>query len=129
MMRRVELGMAMFLISAAVFFFLLIFASAYFRALPRPIGAPGWILTALLIAASLTIGRGWRWVTVALGVLFSIGLFATMSSMLTIAYASFMLAGVVALALSPASALRAMSYYWYFFTAVWLVIIMVATRA
>jgi hypothetical protein len=46
--------------------------------------------------------------------------------MLTAVLGLFVLAGVIALAVVPASALRAMALYWYFFTAVWLVIFGVA---
>lgn len=118
----------MFLIAAAVFFFLLIFASAYFRALPHLNSTAGWVLTAVLIAGSLSLWRGWRWGTVALGIGFLIGLFASVGSMLTVVHGLFILAGVIALAVVPASGLRAMSLYWYFFTAVWLVILVVATQ-
>lgn len=128
MMRRAELAMAMFLIAAAVFFFLLIFAAAYFRALPHLNSTAGWVLTAVLIVGSLSMWRGWRWGTVALGLVFAIGLFATASAVLTVVHALFIIAGVIAVAVAPASALRAMSFYWYFFTAVWLVIIITATR-
>ena len=43
--------MAMFLISEAVFFFLLILAFAYFGAIPRRIAPVGWFFTALLLRA------------------------------------------------------------------------------
>ncbi|HEX5228637.1 MAG TPA: hypothetical protein VFW44_13050, partial [Bryobacteraceae bacterium] len=109
MTRRAELGMAMFLIAAGVFFSLLILAVGYFRALPRLMAPPGWVLTALLLAASFAIWRGWRWVTVALGLAFCGVLFATAASMLTGLHALFILAGVIALAVVPASALRAMA--------------------
>lgn len=126
MTQRAQLGMAMFLISEAVFFFLLILAFAYFRAIPAVHSTAGWLLTACLVAASLTVWRAWRWVTVALGVAFLIGLFWTTSSVLTGLHGLHILAGIVALALVPASALRTMALYWYFFTAVWLAIFLVA---
>src|SRR5271154_2704741 len=74
MTKRAQLGMAMFLISEAVFFFLLILACAYFHALPRLYSPSGWILTALLLAGSVSIWRGWRWGAVALDAVFLVGL-------------------------------------------------------
>lgn len=126
MNRRAQLGMAMFLISEAVFFFLLILAFAYFRALPDLHSTAGWSLTALLVAASLAAWRAWRSMTVALGVAFLIVLAITTSSILTGLHGLHILAGLIALALVPASALRTMALYWYFFTAVWLAIFLVA---
>jgi heme/copper-type cytochrome/quinol oxidase subunit 3 len=122
MNRRAQLGMAMFLISEAVFFFLLILAFAYFRALPNLNSRSGWILTALLLSASVSVWRAWRWITVALGLAFLILLVITNSSLLTDLHGLHIFAGVVALSLVPATALRAMALYWYFFTAVWLAI-------
>lgn len=126
MTRRAQLGMAMFLISEAVFFFLLILAFVYFRALPDLHSAAGWTLTALLVAASLAAWRAWRWMTVALGLAFLIVLVITTSSLLTDLHGLHIFAGVVAVSLVPASALRIMALYWYFFTAVWLAIFLVA---
>lgn len=122
MNRRAQLGMAMFLISEAVFFFLLILAFAYFRALPDLHSTAGWLLTAALVAASFTVWRGWRWITVALGLAFLILLVITTSSLLTVLHGLHIFAGVVAVSLVPASGLRTMALYWYFFTAVWLAI-------
>jgi hypothetical protein len=129
MTKRAQLGMAMFLISATVFFFLLILASAYFRAMPRLYSPSGWILTALLLAGSVSIWRKWRWGAVALGAVFLVGLAGTPFAMLTVVLGLFVFAGVIALAVVPASGLRALSFYWYFFTAVWLVILGVAGQA
>lgn len=126
--RRAELGMAMFLIAEAVFFFLLILACAYFHALPRLSTPSRWILTALLLAGSVSIWRGWRWGAIALGAGFLVGLVGTPFAMLTAVLGLFVLAGVIALAFAPASGRRALSLYWYFFTAVWLVIFGVAGR-
>lgn len=114
--------MSMFLIAEAVFFFLLILAFRYFAVIPRLSSRNGWILTALLAAGSVSLWRGWRWVTVALGAAFLIALLAMGASVLTGIHALHVLAGVIALAIVPASALRAMALYWYFFTAVWLAI-------
>lgn len=126
MTKRAHLGMVMFLISEAVFFFLLILAFAYFRALPELHSTAGWTLTALLVAASFALWRAWRWVTVALGLAFLIVLVITTSSLLTELHGLHIFAGVVAVSLVPTSALRTMALYWYFFTAVWLAIFLVA---
>ncbi len=126
MTNRAQLGMAMLLISEAVFFFLLILACAYFHALPRLYAPSGWILTALLLAGSVSIWRGWRWGAIVLGAVFLVGLAGSPFAMLTAVLGLFVLAGVIALAVVPASGLRALRLYWYFFTAVWLVIFGVA---
>jgi heme/copper-type cytochrome/quinol oxidase subunit 3 len=126
MTKRAQLGMAMFLISEAVFFFLLILACTYFHALPRLYARSAWILTALLLAGSVSIWRKWRWGAIALGAVFLVGLAGTPFAMLTAVLGLFVFAGVIALAVVPASGLRALSLYWYFFTAVWLVIFGVA---
>src|ERR1700683_59012 len=83
MTKRAQLGMAMFLISEAVFFFLLILACAYFHALPRLYAPSGWILTALLLAGSVSVWRGWRWGAVALDAVFLVGLAGMPFAMLT----------------------------------------------
>jgi hypothetical protein len=128
MTQRAQLGMVMFLISATVFFFLLIPASAYFHALPRLYSPSGWILTALLLAGSMSIWRKWRWGAIALGAVFLVGLAGTPFAMLTAILGLFVFAGVIALAVVPASGLPALSLYWYFFTAVWLVVLGVASQ-
>ena len=129
MTKRAQLGMAMLLIAEAVFFFLLILACVYLRALPRLTGASGWLLTAALLASSLSVWRGWRWGTIALGAAFVIGLFGTTVSMLTAVLGIFVLVGTILIALVPVSALRTMALYWHFCTAVWLVIFAVASLA
>ena len=129
MTKRAQLGMAMLLIAEAVFFFLLILACVYLRALPRLAGSSGWLLTTELLAASLSVWRGWRWGTIALGAAFVIGLFGTTVSMLTAVLGIFVLVGTILIALVPVSALRTMALYWYFCTAVWLVIFAVASLA
>jgi heme/copper-type cytochrome/quinol oxidase subunit 3 len=129
---RAQLGMAMFLISEAVFFFLLILAFRYFAPLPHLSSRNGWLLTILLLASALSLWRGWRWVTIALGAAFLIGelfFLGTTFFILADIHGLHILAGLIALAIVPASALRAMALYWYFFTAVWLVILLVASRA
>jgi heme/copper-type cytochrome/quinol oxidase subunit 3 len=130
MTKRAQLGMAMFLIAEAVFFFLLILAFAYFRAIPR-IAPTGMLLTAALLASVFSMWRAWRWVTIALGVVFLIGqagYFGTTFFTLAAVHGLHVLAGLIALALVPASALRTMALYWYFFTAVWIVIFVVASQ-
>ncbi len=126
MRNRAQLGMALFLISEAVFFFLLILACTYFHALPRLYAPSGWILTALLLAGSVSIWRKWRWVAIALDAVFLVVLLGTPFAILTAVLGLFVGAGVVALAAVPASGLRALSLYWYFFTGVWLIIFGVA---
>ena len=129
---RAQLGMAMFLMSEAVFFFLLVLAFRYFAPLPHLNSRNGWLLTILLLTSALSLWRGWRWVTIALGAAFLIGeLFFLGTTFFVLAdiHGLHILAGLIALAIVPASALRAMALYWYFFTAVWLVILLVASRA
>jgi heme/copper-type cytochrome/quinol oxidase subunit 3 len=117
--KRAELGMAMFLISEAVFFFLLILASFYFGRKPQPVSRLGLLL---LLASNLCMWRGWRWVTIPLGAAFLVALAGTGINMLTGIHGLHMLAGLIALAVVPASALKVMAMYWYFFSAVWLAI-------
>jgi heme/copper-type cytochrome/quinol oxidase subunit 3 len=131
MTKRAELGMAMFLISEAVFFFLLILASRYFAAIPFLSSRNGWLLTILLLASAVSMWRGWRWVTIALGAVFLIGealLLGTSFFILAGIHGLHILAGLIALALAPASALKTLALYWYFLTAVWLAIVLVASR-
>lgn len=127
MSKRAQLGMVMLLISAAVFFFLLILACVYLRALPVFFDASGWVLTALLLASSLCLWRRWRWAALALGAAFIAGLIRTRFSMLTAVHGLFILVGMIALAVVPASSLRNTALYWYFFTAVWLAIFLIAS--
>ncbi|MGA2212668.1 MAG: hypothetical protein ABSH31_05280 [Bryobacteraceae bacterium] len=129
MTQRAQLGMLMFLISEAVFFFLLILACVYLRAPPVLGGLSGWVLTALLVAGSLCVWREWRWTALALGAAFIVGLFGTRFSMLTAVHGLFVFAGIISIAAVPLSALRTVALYWYFFTAVWLVIFLVASHA
>jgi heme/copper-type cytochrome/quinol oxidase subunit 3 len=123
MTKRAQLGMALFLISEAVFFFLLILASVYFGGKPYLISR---VALLLLLASNLSMWRGWRWATIALGVAFLVGLFQSGSNMLTGIYGVHILAGLIALALVPASALKVMALYWYFFSAVGIVMYVVA---
>ena len=126
MTKRAQLGMAMLLISMAVFFFLMILACWRFGEKPQSISRLGLLFTALLLVSSFTMWRGWRWVTVALGAAFFASLIAAVS-VLNAVLGLFVLAGVIALAIVPASALRTMALYWHFLTAVWLVILLIGS--
>jgi heme/copper-type cytochrome/quinol oxidase subunit 3 len=131
MTKRAQLGMAMFLISATVFFFLLILACGYFRAIPRLTDRSGWILTILLAASSRCLWSQWRWPAVALSAAFLIAQalpFGTAFSLLTAIHGLFILAGLVAIVVVPKPALRIMALYGYFFSAVWVAIISVASE-
>jgi heme/copper-type cytochrome/quinol oxidase subunit 3 len=127
--------MVMFLLAETVFFFLLILAFAYFGAMPHAISKTEWVLTALLLASNLSMWRAvagsrlWLWVTIVLGFAFLIGqavFFGTTFFTLAGIHGLHMLAGLIALAIVPASALRAIALYWYFFVAVWLAIFLLA---
>lgn len=136
-MRRAQIGMAMFLIAEAVFFFLLILAFVYFRALPHRITPINWLFTMLLLASGLSMWRAavgsslWRCVTIALGIAFLIGqfagpiLFGARYSVLSAIHGLHILAGLIALAMVPMSALRAVALYWYFFALLWVAIFLV----
>ena len=75
MTERAQLGMAMFLIAEAVFFFLLILAFAYFRAMPqrsRPWDGSSQLRSS---RAAVSMWRAmpnslWLWITIALGAAF-----------------------------------------------------------
>jgi heme/copper-type cytochrome/quinol oxidase subunit 3 len=129
MTKRAQLGMAMFLISEGVFFFLLILACVYLRALPMLLNASGWVLTALLLASSVCVWRGWRWAALVLGAAFVALLFGTRLSTLTAVHGLFVFAGLIPIAALPVSAIRPVALYWHFFTAVWLVIFVIASLA
>jgi heme/copper-type cytochrome/quinol oxidase subunit 3 len=150
--QRGQLGMAMFLLSEAVFFFLLILAFVYFRT--AGVGnlnlEAGTLDTAVLLASVFSMWRAtagdrrWLAVTIGLGAAFLIGqgfqylrlvrdgvtisqgLFGTTFFTLAGAHGLHVLIGLVALALVPSTAIRAMALYWYFFAGVWLVIFLVA---
>jgi cytochrome c oxidase subunit 3 len=150
--QRGQLGMAMFLLSEAVFFFLLILAFVYFRAagagkLNLEAGA---IDTACLLASVISMWRAtagdrrWLAITIALGAAFLIGqgrqylhlirdgvtisqgLFGTTFFTLAGAHGLHVLIGLVVLAMVPSTGIRAMALYWYFFAGVWLAIFLVA---
>lgn len=126
MSKRAQLGMTMFLLAEAVFFFMLILAFKYFAEIRFASSRNAWILTTLLLLSSVSIWREWRWVTIGLSAAFLIGLFVTGSSVLTGIQGLHILAGMIALAVVPVSGLRPMALYWYFFSAVWLVIFLVS---
>ena len=148
MRTRAELGMAMFLISDAVFFFLLLLAFVYFRAagaakLNLTAGA---LDTACLLASSFTVWRSRRWlgITIGLGLAFLIGqgiqylrlirdgvtisqgLFGTTFFTLAGMHGLQVLIGLVALAIVPFTAIRPVAMYWAFMAIVWLVIFVAA---
>jgi heme/copper-type cytochrome/quinol oxidase subunit 3 len=125
-MKRAQLGMTMFLIAEGVFFFLLILAATYFRAIPALSPLPGWLLTALFLASAISLWRESRWLTIVLGAAFLITEVILSLSFLTAIHGFHILAGLIALALVPASALRVVALYWYFLVAVWLVILLLA---
>ena len=150
MTKRAQLGMAMFLIAEAVFFFLLILVFVYFRAKGNLSLGAGLLDTGLLLASSLSMSRalgGSRWwlaVTIVLGLAFLAGqgsqyvrlirdgvtigqgLFGTTFFTLIGAHGLHVLAGLVALAIVPSTALRTLALYWYFFAGVWVVIFLAA---
>jgi len=134
MTKRAQLGMAMFLLAEAVFFFLLILAFVYFRWTAHLSRNAGLIDTALLLASSFAMWRAsagprwWLWITIILGIAFLIGqakLYGTTFFTLAGIHGLHIFAGLIALAVVPSSAIRPMAFYWYFFTAVWLAIFFV----
>jgi heme/copper-type cytochrome/quinol oxidase subunit 3 len=153
MRQRAQLGMAMFLLAEAVFFFLLILAFLYFRGLTPPpvqrIGATS-VYTALLLASSFSVWRAasgsrlWLVSTIVLGAAFLIGqgteylrmihdgvtisqgLFGTTFFTLAGMHGLHILIGLIALAVVPSAAIRTLALYWCFFAAVWLAIFLVA---
>lgn len=153
MTRRAQLGMALFLIAEAVFFFLLILAFVYFRA-STPQGLhmrTSAVYTALFMASGFSMWRAsesgsrlWVGITIALGLAFLIrqateylrlirdgvtigqGLFGTTFFTLTGVHGLHVAIGLLALAVVPSTALRTMALYWYFFAGVWLVIFLAA---
>lgn len=151
MTKHSQLGMAMFLIAEAVFFFLLILAFVYFRAVGTNLSLEaGSIGTALLLASSLSLWRAtkgsrlWLAITIALGAAFLIGrgledvrlirdgvtisqsLFGTTFFTLTGVHGLHVFAGLIALAIVPSTGLRAMALYWHFIVILWLAIFLVA---
>src|ERR1700683_3520403 len=150
--QRGQLGMVMFLLSEAVFFFLLILAFVYFRTagagnLNLGVGALDtvgllasvfsmwratagdrrWLAITIGLGAAFLIGQGIQYLRLARGgVTISQGLFGTTFFTLAGAHGLHVLVGLVALAIVPSTAIRAMALYWYFFAGVWLVIFLVA---
>ena len=131
MTQRAQIGMAMFLMSEAVFFLLLILAFRYFAPMPHLSLRNGWLLSILLLASALSMWRGWRWVTIALGVVFLFGevlFLGTPFFIMADIHGLHILGGLMAMAVVPTSALKVIALYWYFFTAVWLAIFLVASQ-
>ena len=153
--RRAQLGMALFLIAEAVFFFLLILAFLYLRGpAPRDLHLPITSLyTALLLASAFTMWRAatsaagsrlWVGITIGLGAAFllgqgseylrlirdgvtiSQGLFGTTFFTLAGVHGLHVLVGLIALGIIPSTAIRTMALYWYFFAGLWFVIFLVA---
>jgi cytochrome c oxidase subunit III len=153
--RRTQLGMALFLIAEAVFFFLLILAFIYFRGpAPRDLHLPTTSLyTGLLLASSFSMWRAaasaagsrlWVGITIGLGAAFllgqgseylrlirdgvtiSQGLFGTTFFTLAGVHGLHVVVGLITLAIIPTTAIRTMALYWHFFAGVWLVIFLVA---
>jgi heme/copper-type cytochrome/quinol oxidase subunit 3 len=126
--------MALFLSAETVFFFLLILAFAYFRAMPQGISPLGWLFTALLLVSSVSMWRAaagsrrWLWVTNALGVAFLAGqstFFGTTFFTLAGIHGLHILAGLIALAVAPPTVIKVVALYWYFFVILWLAIVVV----
>jgi hypothetical protein len=123
MTKRAQIGMTMLLISETVFFSLLIGAFKYFAATPLLPARNGWLLTIVLLAASLCAWLRWRWAAVGLGAAFLMGLFATNSSPLTAIVGLHVVAGAVGSAIVPSPILRVLAFYWCFLTVVFIVIV------
>ena len=152
MTQRGPLGMAMFLLSEAVFFFLLILAFVYFRSAGAAnlnleagaldtagllasvfsmwratAGDRRWLVITIGLGAAFLVGQGIQYLhLIRDGVTMSQGLFGTTFFTLAGVHGLHVLIGLVALALVPSTAIRAMALYWYFFACVWLVIFLVA---
>jgi heme/copper-type cytochrome/quinol oxidase subunit 3 len=150
--QRGQLGMAMFLLSEAVFFFLLILAFVYFRTAGAgnlnleagaldtagllasvfsmwraTAGNRRWLVITIGLGAAFLIGQGIQYLRLVRdGVTISQGLFGTTFFTLAGAHGLHVLIGLVALAVVPSTAIRAMALYWYFFAGVWLVIFLLA---
>ena len=150
MSRRARLGMAMFLIAEAVFFFLLILAFWYFRqratlnftagALDTGLlvasalcvwratdGARVWLVPAIVLGAGFLAGQGNQYFhLIRSGVTISTGLFGTTFFTLTAMHGLNVITALIALAVVPAAGTRAVALYWYFLSAVWVLIFLSA---
>jgi len=146
--RQAPLGMALFLLSEAIFFFMLILAFVYFRdartAAILRLRATA-MDTAFLVASTFTMwqavrmeSRSWLAATIALGSIFLIGqgseyiriqnLPGTAFFMLTSLHGLHLLAGIVllsAMLVVNTKQLGVAALYWYFVAAVWIAIFMV----
>ena len=145
--RRAQLGMTLFLLNEAVFFFMLILAFVHFHDVRKAslhLRAAS-VDTAFLIASSFTMWRAvrtgarhWLALTVALGSFFLIGqgsqyisrqsLLGTAFFTLTSLHGLHLLAGIVllsAMLVVNTKQLGVAALYWYFVAAVWIAIFMV----
>jgi len=150
--QRAQLGMAMFLLAETVFFFLLILAFLYFHGSNKDLHLQITAIYSVLLVVSVfslwraaaSRSRKWLAVTIGLGAAFVVGqageylrliqdgvtmrqsLFGTTFFTLAGMHELHVLAGLIALAVVPFSALRVIALYWTFFVFVWLVIFIVA---
>ena len=86
-----------------------------------------WLAVTIGLGSAFLIGQGIQYLRLIRdGVTISQGLFGTTFFTLAGAHGLHVLVGLVALALVPSTAIRAMALYWYFFAGVWLVIFLVA---
>ena len=145
--RRAQLGMALFLLNEAVFFFMLILAFVHFHDVRKAslhLRAAS-VDTAFLIASSFTMWRAvrtgarhWLALTVALGSFFLIGQgseyisrqrLGTAFFTLTSLHGLHLLVGIVllsAMLVLNTKELGVAAFYWYFVAAVWVAIFIVA---
>jgi len=141
---RAKLGMAMLLLSEGVFFFMLLLAFVYFRDESLKTATATLrlqttsIYTACLLGSAFTLWRGWRKVTIVLGLVFALGqgseyvrllrsgvtmaqgLFGTTFFTLTGIHELHLLLGLALLAALPRNQAAAM--FWYFVVAVWMAV-------
>ena len=140
--------MSMLILAESVFFFMLILAFVYFRSESLKTAAAtlhlslASIYTACLLLSGFTLWRGWLAPTIALGIIFllgqgreymallesgvtmSQGLFGTTFFTVTGIHAIHAVLGLILLGFVSAGklAIPAVSMFWYFVAAVWLVV-------
>ncbi len=145
MLERARLGMAMFLLSQAVFFLFLLIGVVYFR--ESRAGSISLLYTACLLASIFTMWRAtadnprqWLVATIFLGGAFLWGEYWSAMPTRSVATALFTLVGchelytavgivVLGLALWRSAIVRTVALYWYFVVAVWFAIVAVAWGA
>lgn len=146
--QRARLGMAMLILTEAVFFFMLILAFVYFRDQSLKTATATLhlrvtsIYTVCLLISCFTLWRGQAGLTIALGIVFFAGqgteyvrilragftmgqgLFGTTFFTLTGVHGLHVLIGLGLLGVTAPSQPRlgSVSMYWYFIAAVWVVI-------